>query len=82
MGKYDGVDVFGPADGQGVPCHFDDGDSEMDEDADCQQDLRVRSVPNEVAKGWLKKGRYRLNTMTMPLMKSVMTTGGITRTAR
>ena len=39
MGKHDGVDVFGPADGQGAPCHFDDGDGEMDEDADCQQDF-------------------------------------------
>ena len=39
MGKHDGVDVFGPADGQGASCHFDDGDGEMDEDADCQQDF-------------------------------------------
>lgn len=39
MAEYDGVYVFRPADGEGVPCHFDDGDGKMYQNAYCQQDF-------------------------------------------
>ena len=39
MAEYDGVYVFRPADGKGVPCHFDDGDGKMYQNAYCQQDF-------------------------------------------
>lgn len=39
MAEYDGVYVFRPADGEGMPCHFDDGDGKMYQNAYCQQDF-------------------------------------------
>ena len=83
MAEYDGVYVFRPADGEGVPCHFDDGDGKMYQNAYCQQDFDAQHDA-EGAVEWVVQysAGSGCTPSTMPLMNRVMTTGGITRTAR
>ena len=56
MAEYDGVYVFRPADGEGVPCHFDNGDGKMYQNAYCQQDFDAQHDA-ERAVEWVVKYR-------------------------